>query len=1173
MRLARIRLAGFKSFVDPTTLHLPGELVGIVGPNGCGKSNVIDAVRWVLGESSARHLRGESMADVIFSGSSSRKPVGQASIELVFDNTGGAPVTAAGQWANVAEIAVRRQVNRDGQSVYTLNGSRCRRRDVTDLFLGTGLGPRSYAIIEQGMISRVIEARPEELRQYLEEAAGISIYRERRRETERRIRDTRDNLARLADVRGELEQQLARLQRQARNAERYRTLQAEARTLRGELMAMRMRAISETRAQHHTRIEQLQTALAAALAEQASAERILIDTREQQREWQERLNTVQAEYYAIGSDIARLEQTLAHRRSVRQRIEQELASNRAALASVLQRAADDADRLNAVNAELAELEPAIDAAEEAEALAGDAQDEAREALEDARQRRESQRAAHAVVLQAAQVERTRLDGLEQRQRDLQRRLERLDAEADGLDSAAQEAALSTLRAEADSAAQAVDETATGLRDAESVLADALATAAQLREQVAAVRADLQQDEARLTSLETLQSEALGDRAGALRDWYAEAGLTHAERLPEALQVDPVWQVAVERVLGEALQARLLPAATALPEHAPSSGLAVVVDSTLDPGASAPNAAISLPALVDQVAATPPLVDLLGGVYCAEHLEQALAVRHLLAAHESVVLADGRWLGRRWIRLGQVAGVGEGVLARQAEIADLRARLGDQRDVLDTLLVQLDTCEQDCAAHGETRDALRARHDAARSLLIRLETRCEEQAGRAQTEAKRLAAVREERAQVAEQLAQTATDRDAAIGTLESALIEADTLERAQSQAELDDARQALEQASAVLDDARSKRHALGLQLERARASQRALEEQRERQIQERARLEERGEALTRELDTDVTPDDALDAERDARLAERLVAEQTLNTLRDEGASIDTVLREQEGRRMQAGQTATSERELLDRERLHEQECSVRLSTLEEQLLELVDDPATVLDQLPDDADEARWQARLDQLEQAVTRLGAINLAAIDEHAELSERKDYLDSQQTDLEQALTTLETAMARIDRETRTRFKDTFDRVNAGLQRNYPRLFGGGEAWLELTGDDLLETGVTIMARPPGKRVSRIQLLSGGEKALTAVGLVFSIFELNPSPFCMLDEVDAPLDEANVGRFCQLVRDMSSRVQFIFITHNKTTMEIASHLLGVTMQEPGVSRVVSVDVTAAAELAGADA
>ncbi len=1167
MLLEKIRLAGFKSFVDPTTVPFPGRLVAVVGPNGCGKSNVIDAVRWVMGESSAKMLRGESMADVIFNGSSSRKPVGTATIELLFDNADG---SAGGQYAQYGQISVKRQVSRDGQSSYFLNGTRCRRRDITDLFLGTGLGPRSYSIIEQGMISRLIEAHPEDLRLFLEEAAGISRYKDRRRETEGRIRSTRENLDRLNDVRDEVAKQLSHLERQAATAERFKRLKREERGLRAELTALRWRALAERLAQEEGTIRERETALEAGLARQRHLEAEIEDGRATHEEAGERFNEVQGRYYAVGAEIAQLEQAIGFARENRQRRERDL--------SELERSWGEADAHRGRDeAALGELETAqardrpllaaaeTQAMETAADLAGaEAQMQQWQAQWDLFNQR-----ANAPA-QSAQVERTRIGHLEQQLLAQERRLQAMADELGRLDSRALEAEIQTRGARESELQQQIATRET--REGESRSRLQQLTAARETDQRALdeARGALQRARGRQSSLEALQEAALARDDRALVQWLRDQGLEGAKRLAEQLRVTPEWRRAVEVVLGRHLQAVCVPELSAVGTATEgTSGLALSLFETGGP--PAPPLADATDRLTAQIQAPWSLTSLVGEVRLAADLPTALRERHRLAPGASFVTPAGERVGPDWLRLPGAKSPALGVLARAEALEQLAGEIEELAGQVENRATRLAQGEAERRAMATERERTQAEILGLHGELSQLRA----QLSGARIRLEHLRARREtlgaERAELEVQRQDTREAIEQARLLLQEALAEVEVLagEREGLVADREGLRERLAALRAAAETRRRRAQELTLAVQTRQARLESLGLGLERVREQLRQLEVQRTALREAIAQAAAPLAKLRTKLEQQLTRRLEVERELTEVRERLESLEGRLRHLEHDRQGAIQGVEEQRRLLDQLRLAHQEVLVRTRTLEEQLREGGQAPQRLLEALPAEAEEGAWQERLDKLVQRIERLGPINLAAIDEFQEQAERKRYLDEQHADVTRSLETLEEAIRRIDRETRSRFKETFERVNAGLQQLFPRLFGGGNAYLELTGEDLLSTGVSVMARPPGKRNSSIHQLSGGEKALTAVALVFAIFQLNPAPFCMLDEVDAPLDDANVGRFCELLESMSEQVQFIFITHNKLTMEIASHLVGVTMQEPGVSRLVSVDVEEAARLA----
>ena len=1165
MRLTKIKLAGFKSFVDPTTIPIPSNLVGIVGPNGCGKSNTIDAVRWVMGESSAKHLRGDSMADVIFNGSNSRKPVGHASVELIFDNTDG---KITGEYAHYNEISIKRQVSRDGTSKYFLNGTACRRRDITDIFLGTGLGPRSYSIIEQGMISRLIEAKPEDLRVFLEEAAGISKYKERRRETENRIRHTNENLDRLNDLREEIEKQIEKLQRQARTAERYKELKQQERKIKSELLALRYRDMHGDLEARDRALQEQETRLQGIIAEQRALESEIEKSRLAQVEANDAFNEVQGRYYGVGGEIARVEQSIQHAKENRQRLQEELDKANQAWNEVDAHIKVDTQRLSELRQSLAEQEPVLVERRERAAVSSRVLEEAESAMQQWQAEWEAFNRRAAEPQQTAQVERTRIDHLERQFGQLDQRLARIEEEKGRLDSSGLEAAIERLSAEEQQRQVTLDTRQSELEQLRERIRQLREESQQQSTRLDQGRSELQQLQGRLASLEALQKAALGKDDTARGEWLTGHGLEQAPRLAQQLQVEPGWETAVETVLGDYLEAVCVDDLTDLTAALDELGQA---ELALIDRQALPAATVSGERLSDKVQAGVALEALLGGVHTAADLPAALALRERLAAHESVMTPDGVWLGSNWLRISRVTDQRSGVIEREQIIADLQQQVTQRTAELAALQTELQHSRDALQQAEQQRDELQKQVNDAHRTLSDTRAQLGGRQSRLEQIHARIEAIGREAEELAGQQQRDQQEHDQARSRLHAALAQMDDLarERESRGAEREVLRERLDEARKLAQHDREEAHALNVQVESMRTARDSTAQNLERMQGQQGHLRQRREELAQSLAGSEQP--LADAERELAelLQRRSGVEQELQEARQQLQAIEHRLREQEQNRHRREQEVQQAQEALTRDRMAWQEIKTRAQTLLEQLAETGQPLEEVLAALPEDANEQEWAQQAEDLERKIQRLGAINLAAIEEYEEESKRKAYLDEQHADLTEALETLRTAIHKIDRETRTRFKETFDKVNSGLQRMFPRLFGGGHAYLELTGEDLLDTGVAVMARPPGKRNSTIHLLSGGEKALTAVALVFAIFELNPSPFCMLDEVDAPLDDANVGRFCDMVREMSERVQFIFITHNKITMELSRQLTGVTMHEPGVSRLVAVDIDEAAKLA----
>ncbi len=1164
MRLEKIKLAGFKSFVDPTTVLFPSNLVGIVGPNGCGKSNVIDAVRWVMGESSAKMLRGESMADVIFNGSSSRKPVGTATIELVFDNADG---SAGGEYAQYAEISVKRQVSRDGQSIYFLNGVRCRRRDITDLFLGTGLGPRSYSIIEQGMISRIIEARPEELRVYLEEAAGISKYKERRRETENRIGHTRENLDRLDDLREEVQKQLRHLERQSATAQKYKALRDEERRVRAELLVLRLDEMQGDLEQRDRAIAERENRLQSAIADQRGLEAQIEQQRAAHADTNDAFNVIQGRFYAVGSEIARLEEAIQYAREARRQQEADLAQARQSLEQAMALSEQDSGRLVELAGELERDEPMLEEARERSDAAAAALLDAEDAMHQWQGDWDGFNQGANEPAQQAQVERTRINHLEQQEVQLRRRLARNEEERQQLSDNALEAEIGELqRREAEGEA--------GLDAARARVEAQIASIVTLRErsqqaqeELASVRGELEKLSGRLASLQALQQAARGQHDGSVDAWLGERGLGEARRLLETLDVPEAWQQAVEVVLGELLQAVTVDgldrSAVDLPRL--ESGNLTLFELNGERAAARPGSLATL------VSGPPQLTHQLNSILTADDLAEALRRREQLAPGEYLVTPDGLRVGRGWVGVQRGADAQAGVLAREQEVRELVQRRDELGPRVQQLSEQLAADRQTLSGAEQAREERQRDFEAAQRVVSEVRAVLSGKKARAEQIRHRLEGLERDAQEIRQLIEQGLADMEAARRRLHEALGAIEDLgqQRERLVVRRDQLRDALESARAAASAARNRVHEIALRVESMRSSEDSLRSGIDRMQQQLGQLEQRRDDLEAALEAGRAPIGEQQARLEQQLQMRAAVEGELADARKALETIDHELRERESSRHLVEQRVQDERGKLDQARMARQEVLVRSRTLEEQLGETGFERQRLHAEMPPEAEVAAWQSRVEGLASRIQRLGPINLAAIDEFAEQSERMAYLNSQHEDVSKSLDTLEEAIRKIDRETRSRFKETFDRVDAGFKELFPKLFGGGQAYLELTGEDLLDTGVTVMARPPGKRNSSIHLLSGGEKALTAVALVFAIFRLNPAPFCMLDEVDAPLDDANVGRYSTLVSEMSEHVQFIFITHNKVTMEIARQLSGVTMHEPGVSRLVSVDVEEAAALA----
>ncbi len=1167
MKLEKIKLSGFKSFVDPTTIPITGNLIGIVGPNGCGKSNIIDAVRWVMGESSAKHLRGGNMADVIFNGSSTRKPVSTASVELIFDNSDG---QVGGEFAKYSTLAIKRQVSRDGQSVYMLNGARCRRKDITDLFLGTGLGSRSYAIIEQGTISRMVEAKPEELRVHIEEAAGISKYKERRHETETRMRHTRENLERLDDLREEVEKQLKHLQKQAQKAEQYKQLKKQERQYKVQLLAMRWRS-------YQRKVQALQDKLQTAAEEHnrlfvlaRQIDREVEQKREQLKQQQQQLNTVQGDFYTLVSELSRLQQTIQHNRQTQQETSREIERLHSQCEHTLAELESEEQQLLELRQQQHETETQLSVAEE---LADQVLQVGQQLQEERlawQQQWEQFRNDNARLKEQTEVQRSKIEQLQEQRKQLYKRMQKLEQESEILEGNELQDQIESL----DQSLQIIEEQRSEvnhqLQMSYQLIREHRQQIKQHHDDLHGLRSELHAVNGKITSLELLQQHAMGKDNKKLSQWLQSFQLAEKQRLAEFLEVEAGWDTAVETVLGTYLEAICIEDVGQFIEH---------LDTLSDESVTlfevrreqTETARSELPRLLDKITSQCNLNSLLAGIYCAEDVASAQRLAIHLRDYESIITPQGTWIGPNWLKVIHADDGKAGVLQRERELRvlkgqrlQLQAKIGLQEEQLENT----ERILKDAEIHRET---LQQQDKDLGLEQSRQAAEFSAQSARLEQQQRRLDQVRNEMDEIVRELADSAETLTQATLSKEQAEQALQTLE--QKHQELEAINQSLldrqQQLDQQVDETRQQVHSLQSHRASLRASEQLTEKQLARLQQQYQQSQQRLQELQDKLQKSSTPLDDEVLELQELNLQKQQLEATLKQARTNLEQTETAVTELSEQQIKVQRDLEKQKELLDKVRFEQQENKVRQQTVTEQLDEIEADAEKVLQDLPEQANESVWKDKLDTLSSQLTRLGTINLTAIEEYRTQSERMNFLNEQHVDLVNALTTLDQAINKIDKESKQRFKETFDKINNGLQVKFPKLFGGGQAYLELTEQDLLASGVNIIARPPGKRNASIHLLSGGEKALTAVALVFSIFDLNPAPFCLLDEVDAPLDDANVGRFSKMVEEMSETVQFLYISHNKVTMEIAKQLAGVTMKEPGVSRMVAVDIEEAVNLA----
>ena len=1168
MRLRHIKLAGFKSFVDPTTVAFPGNLSGVVGPNGCGKSNIIDAVRWVMGESSAKNLRADTMDDVIFNGSTKRSASAQAAVELHFDNSEG---RLGGPYAQYGEIVIRRQVSMDGSSTYYLNNTVCRRRDIRDIFLGTGLGPRSYAIIEQGMISRLIEAKPEELRIYLEEAAGISKYKERRRETELRLQHTRDNLARLMDLRDELQKQLDHLTKQAESAEKYQDLKEQERILRAQLLALRAKQLEVQMDIEQQQITHLENQL-----EKINADYQAVFTQrevEQQKQTQanDEVQEAQKIFYQLNTELARVEQTLSHHRERYRQWETDLSR-------IIQELTQSQNQLSIEESRQLELSQLIENLVPAVAETTNLAEKARDYFHQCEQKQHEWQQKwdefnhHASQhSREAQVEQTRIQHLEKHILQIQERLSRLESEKEKYIQTSLPLGISTLQENIDLASREIQTHQETISTLQQTLQIARQTHQENQKNLDEARTVLQSLKGRFASLQALQESALGKNTESRVRWLQAHHLDDKPRLAQQVDVEEGFELAVETLLSDYLEAICVDNIEEL--LLPLTDLKSTSLSFIESGAKQDFKSHSTDLLINKVKAPQVVADLLKNIYVADDILQAYEILKNLASHESIITKDGIWIGRGWLRVRAQADQKAGVIRRERELTDIQKEIADQIAKVESIQMLLLTSQEKLSELDKERDAAQKTLSSVSARYSDLNAQLKvQQAQLNQTEQRKSQLVHE-----VEELTQQKNQEEESLTTARSQWqllmthMNEDAVTRENLQKERDAEREIVIKAREEYQALQNSAHQQKTQLEVLQTQFRASDESQQRLQHQLAVLTEKQVLLNSQLAESKQPEEVLTTELNALLSQQQEAEKNVQFKREALSLIENNLREFEKTLQNTEIERTTLRTQLEQRRLENQSYTTRLNTLAEQLQETGLTLEDIQANLPPEATEITWEINLNKVLNRIERLGPINLAAISELAQQSERKIYLDQQNEDLVTALTTLEDAIHRIDKETRARFKEVYEKVNGLFEKLFPRIFGGGHAYLELTGEDLLQTGVNVIARPPGKRNTTIHLLSGGEKALTAIALVFSIFHLNPAPFCMLDEVDAPLDDANIGRFCELVKEMSSSVQFIFISHNKLAIEMAEHLIGVTMNEPGVSRLVAVDVNAAVAMADA--
>lgn len=1167
MQLKRIQMMGFKSFVDATSIPVMSHMNAIVGPNGCGKSNIVDALRWVTGETSAKQLRGQSMSDVIFNGTTGRKPVGKAAVELIFDNS---DRRITGEYAAFSEISIRREVIRDGQSNYYINGVPARRRDLIDLFLGTGLGPRSYAIIEQGMISQLVEAKPEDMRAHLEEVAGISKYRERRRETETRIRHTQENVDRLNDVRQELEKQLRHLQRQANAAEQYKALQQEQHLFHAQMKVLQWQHFENQSIEKNGKISEIELQSEAQLSQQRECETTIEKSRLQSQTLLDAKNDIQKKFYGLAAEIARLEQQIQHKQEQLKQWEQELAESESLFLELTQHSIAQSEQIEIITEEVETLKPQANelhcAMQEANRVLQAAEQNMRQSQANCDQFQKQM----SVTNQQLEVAKNNIRHYESQKTQLQDRYTQAQTQLSSM-------SLTTLSDEINPLLENTQTLKNKTIDIQSTLSQLFVSIQQQRatyqesqSATSQAQGDLQKLEAQQASLAALQQATLQDRQTDLKPWLTQHALNQQTQLGKLIHVETGWELAVEMILGNYFDAICLDSIDAISTalHDLSKGQITFTESrTFKTHTNTHNNLKSITHIIQHHNHLPSW---LSGIYIADTVAEALQLKSQLQPAESIITREGYWVGNNWLRVSKSHSTEDSFLVREKNLAQLQIAITQQKETVTQL-------QSEQANAKIALEQLEATRDATHRIFQEITTALTDAQTTLSAKRSRLEALTQQQQRTTYDIAQIesqVTQCSASLNSAHSVVAQCSETQHAEaSQKEIllsvrADAESAL---SAARLDAQTKKQHADERMIRLTSNEKQLAiltqtmQSNQKQL---LQVTERRDTLQAQLKNADAPLAEWHALLQLNLKDRIAVEGELHTMDSRLQAEQNQLKQLESTRDVLSKSLLALQEQQQQLRMAQQEMIVRQTTLKEQITEMHFEFNTMLNELPADATLPEWEETVNKLQAKIDRLGPINLAAIDEFKILTERKTYMDQQVADLTEALDILQNAIRKIDHETRHLFKDTFDNVNAHFQKLFPRIFGGGQASLTLTEDDLLTTGIIVKAQPPGKRNATIHMLSGGEKTLTAIALMFAMFQLNPAPFCVLDEVDAPLDDLNVGRFCNLVKEMSKDTQFLIISHNKVTIEIADHLMGVTMQEPGVSRIVSVDMKEAVEM-----
>ena len=1173
MKIKKLELAGFKSFVDRTVLHFDHDVLGVVGPNGCGKSNIVDAIRWCMGEQSAKHLRGRSMEDVIFNGSESRAPHDFAEVTLTFEND--TPEELPLEYKEYAEIAVTRRLHRTGESEYLINKTQVRLRDVTDLFLGTGAGTKAYSIVEQGKIGLIVSAKAEDRRLLIEEAAGITKFKSRKKQAEKKMELTQQNLLRVGDIVAEIDRSLASLKRQAAKAERFVAYRGELEDLQLHEASHRYLELVGWVKLETGEVERLGAASEEARGELAAREAELEVARHEVHEAEQKLdvatNASFAADNAVRAEEAAIERAKDKMAALSQR-EQQAAGEKHEMSEQAARLAAERD---VVAREVAEL-----AAEEGHHAARIAEEEAKLADfagahgvcdERVTERRQTIAGARAEIASSE----AKLAGFQRRQGEMTTRRDKLLLERESLELARVEHG-----ARAEELARSIDDlragrvtTAAEKSRLETRLGELKELIHEQERSLEEAKGELSVKRSRHAALEEMHARLEGVGAGTkalveTRDpcilglvadrIEAPAELTQAlagllgTRLHDVVVSDMDRGLALLQQLAEAGQGRatIVPLRPAFVSGLASKGNRLVDALRFDAGDEA---------LVRS---------LVGDAMVAEDLGAARAMRDggaratIVTKDGTVLHADGRVSG------GQGDDLAAGMIEAKREARELAEDIMRLDHAVACRLEALQKSRIEIAQTGAALDKARQEAHSSELALVKTEKDLQTTQSQLASLAQRLEALAGEETELARAIDEAGHERAEAERVLSEARARVESAEE-----ELVDAEAALAEASERLDGQRQAVTACKVEIAGTReklAAARGTEGRLARsaeELQERARrLEEELFANARAFGEAAAQLVAHREELHAALDRARVAQDELASVRADFESLRGGLLEREGLLKDLRTRVETIREELTGHEMALREKELALEHLISGVTEKFRGlhlPRVIGDYHMRPAPDDVSRARIDELARLIERMGSVNLDAMREHAEAEQRFTFYTTQKADLEKALADLTRAIQQMNRESRRLFQETFEAVNAKFREIFPRMFRGGRAELRLTNpEDMLETGIDIVAQPPGKKLSSIELMSGGEKALTAVSLIFAIFQIKPSPFCILDEVDAPLDEANVARYNDMVRSMTDRSQFILITHVKRTMQMVDVLYGVTMPEPGVSKIVSVKI-----------